>query len=106
MQVAWEQESKKDGSVYDSTFDYTPTVSELRKMDNDLLSRMETKEFRERQQENKLEYEDLPLYSCRVRIQTEDGPNFTKFFTLDEVIRFGWITRVNQGVVLSLALDG
>jgi len=108
MQVAWEQESKKEGSVYDSTFDYTPTVSELRKTDNDLLLRMETKEFLERQQENKLEYEDFPLYSCRMRIQTEDGPKFThkKFFTLDEVIRFGWIAHVSQGVVLSLALDG
>ena len=114
MLTHWKQESKKEGSVYDSTFPYVPTVHELRVIEDAIQTKVETMGLLEKQKEGKLEYEDCPSYSCRVRIQgpntpqVSEGPKFTlkSFFTLEEVIQCGWIERIDQGVMMSLALDG
>ena len=95
----YKTKSKTPQPIEDNTYPYVSSLDELKDSDEKtkikVASRDETSLSTLR-----------PSIGCVVKRQSDQSDEWTKFFTIEEVLVHGWIKRVSSHVVLSLALDG
>lgn len=92
--------------VYDNTFPYVPSIYDLVNQDVEIDHELEKNPAMRTMPEEALMLSDKPNYETWVMSEDGEEQELVKCFTIAEVIKRGWIVRIEQQVMINLALDG